>query len=185
MYVILEVLLKRCPFFDEMDEIYGTRTNINPPYLHDSSISIESIMEDIQLQNSEEYDMPGQIEQEIGVTMSSRNTVQSHTSTNKNKRKSSESTGLEILGQTALLRFEVQQGELELSKEKWEDEKRRRDSQYELDLKKFDHEQKMDMERIELEKTRLKKSPHHQLQITLPYLLENSQFHQTQICIEL
>lgn len=37
MLYISEYILKKCPLFDLLDEIYGTRASVSPPFLHETN----------------------------------------------------------------------------------------------------------------------------------------------------
>lgn len=63
---------------------------------------------------------------------------------------------MDLLAETAKLRFKVQDEELKLSKEKWEYEKTIRKDDLDLMTKKFEHEKLMDERRLKIEEDKLK-----------------------------
>jgi hypothetical protein len=142
--------LRICPLFDELDEIFGTRASITPPYVHDSEVEVSNGVS--QLENEMEFpvdEMPQDIIQENSSKKSDPHVP------SKSKKRGSDETGLDILAKTAQLRFQIQNGELDLSKEKWQYEKQRRENMDDLEQRKFEHEKFMAEQRMDLERKKV------------------------------
>jgi hypothetical protein len=163
--ICIATLLKMCPYFDELDEVYGSKVNLVPPFTHDSMmtspISSKQAAEEVHGSSSldgdsEDVGSSQFVPQRSSGTSEEETTAEKATERRKKvKRKSPMKTGITALALTAKLRFEVQREEIDLAKEKWEDEKRRRDSSYELELQKFDHEKYATDRKMALEEKKL------------------------------
>lgn len=71
------------------------------------------------------------------------------------KRKNPSDPSISILAKAAEIRLQNQKDEIELSREKWEDEKRMRGLQYDLEVRKFEEDQRVNDRRLEMEERRL------------------------------
>lgn len=160
-------LLNMCPLFDELDEIYGEKATFDPPHLHDSSSGTlqaqwwSDFGRDDEL-NAEDEEIP---ETEINVdveTVSQKPSTPGKliannlTSARKDlgKRKHADS-GISALAEASIIRTELQKQEIILARDKWEEEKRLKNLEYELKLRQYEDEQKLQERKLALEELKL------------------------------
>jgi hypothetical protein len=125
--------LKMCPHFDLLDEIYGTKASIIPPFIYDTSSSQVPPVD-------EESQMQGTIDDSTQPRIS---TVEQREKSAYQKPKGGSVPGLTALAESNKIRCEFQFAEFELNREKIEDEKRRRDQQNELEKAKFEFDKEI------------------------------------------
>ncbi|OXA37281.1 hypothetical protein Fcan01_27965 [Folsomia candida] len=164
---VKRTLLNMCPLFDELDEIYGEKATFDPPHLHDSSSgtlqaqSWSDFGRDDEL-NAEDEEIP---ETEINVdveTVSQKPSTPGKliannlTSARKDlgKRKHADS-GISALAEASIIRTELQKQEIILARDKWEEEKRLKNLEYELKLRQYEDEQKLQERKLALEELKL------------------------------
>lgn len=160
----IELLEQRCPLFSELDEIFGEKTSIVPPYLHESSTNTQDHSQIIEVESvvpSGTVNLAScvtEVEDEDVTIMTDDNAVPRAPSKEKpipKKRRIQQNAGITALARTAELRFEIQKEELELAKVKWEDEKLHRSLMYEIEVQKLEHEKALAEKRIRLEEKKL------------------------------
>lgn len=142
-----------CPYFDELDEIFGTKISMKPPFIHDSLDSLLDLEEEPHVHDSEAVSVSSIaeiIDEEVVLPVASTKTSKTY-----KERKNSVVSGMTALAETAQLRFAIQKEEVELSKLKWEDEKERRSSEYNLQMQKFQFKKEVTERRLQLEEKKL------------------------------
>lgn len=153
-------MLKRCPHFEKLDEIFGNKLNIAPPYLHDSSkIGDEDHV--ITTLNTPDWTLNSTIfSEETSVPESSEHSVtveETQQSKLVRKRKLAPQTGSSMLERCVEIRIELQKEQLALEKEKWQYEKIRNDERYDLEVKKMEQDREIEERKLDLEQQRINK----------------------------
>ncbi|CAL8109573.1 unnamed protein product [Orchesella dallaii] len=148
-------LRKMCPFFDKLDEVFGSRSSISPPVVHDSAGPRSHVCNPQDEPNSQFEST----EEEPPSTIPTPNTPLPPSTipkidTTTKKRKNSES-GMEALASTAKLKFEFQKEELLLKKDKWVQEKESKESEIQLLRDKFEFEKVVAERKLALEERRI------------------------------
>jgi len=158
----LDVILKRCPHYEILNEIYGERLNINPPFVFDSSSSqsqIQGIPTDSPPERSSQCDLD--LDSSIHVT--SRDTVEETSSREEKQipkerkrkyRSPTASSGSNALSNLCRTRLDIHAEELEFSKTKWENEKLTAEKNSDLEREKFLFSKQIELKRLKLENKR-------------------------------
>ncbi|CAL8134472.1 unnamed protein product [Orchesella dallaii] len=146
---VLGILRKRCPFFDDLEEIFGSRSSIKPPSLHDSLCPDEELKD---VDGISETVLEGISHNEGKDT--DQLTAQKVPHLGTRKRKQPES-GMEKLASTAMFRFEVQQKELEVKMVELEQVKALQESKGLFEREKFEFDKLMAQKKHELDEKRL------------------------------
>jgi len=153
-----DVLLKRCPHFDLLDEIYGDRLKVNPPFVMDSA-NDDPFSEPcgIHQGNPETIsaeDSTKDVPESQPLTTDTSPSTKSHSKgkiSERKKRRIEANTGTKALSDLVQIKFDMHDAELTFNKEKWEHEKRRLDETYLMEQQKFDFEKEMQLKRLALE----------------------------------
>jgi hypothetical protein len=150
-------LLRKCPLFDELDEIYGERANFVPPHLHDSAESpvVNNTQEIIQEEANDDH---SDLDPDINIS-----TAKTYETTDKGlpsssllgKRKQKVDSGISALAETVKLRYEMQKEEVSLQREKWIDEKARKDHQEFFQQQQYEDQHKFEERKLQLEERRI------------------------------
>lgn len=146
-------MLSRCPFFDDLDEIFGDKAKFDPPHLSDSSSSVIQEAQDSEQVVVDEDDQTEQEDVDEPELILSR---KKSSPSVLGKRPHKVDSGIAALAETTKLRMDVQKGELDLAREKCADEKRRKDNQEQIDLLKFENEKLVQTKKLELEEMKIR-----------------------------
>jgi len=146
-----------CPLFDKLDEIYGTRSSISPPSVHDSAaIEIEiSSTHSSPLNQNEGLSFDDNNMEADPYILTSKDGATCDTSSKNRKRKQGSESGLEALASTAKLRFEAHQDELSFKRQKLDLEKTKHEADTLLQREKFEYEKSVNERKLTLEEKKL------------------------------
>lgn len=145
-----------CPLFLELDEIYGEKINFQPPHVHDSSLDLEiNITASVEDEDSQIPEVPGPDSTETSAQKFTSALPKSFPQKSLLGKRRQPDSGMTALAEAAKFRFEIQKEELALSREKWEDDKKRKDQDHSMKLEQMEASQTAENKRLELEKVKM------------------------------
>lgn len=149
--------------FEELDEVYGSKASVNPPFLLDTAkedweIELDTSDHDTEettnpLAGSESSQAQGQASTEPDAPDFPKKDFNSKKPSLKRKQKPEPE--FSKLASISEMRFQLQQSEMELQKEKWEEEKRRQDAEKDLAWARFEHEKEVADKKLKLEEKKI------------------------------
>jgi len=167
-YLFTGVILKQCPHFEKLHEIYGERLSINPPFVFDSSAS-ESQNIASSKEKEHEDEMSIHMDEESAASISANDDVMEFGSdltksdqrtTLKNRKRKSRSpvpsSGSKALSQLCKTKLDMHAEELQFSKAKWESEKMIAETNAVLERERFLFSKEIEEQRLQLEQQRVK-----------------------------
>lgn len=178
--------MKKCPLFDILDEIYGTRASVNPPFIHETQGEYDDEQQDgaaaepsdplgndkDELLDITEYGIThSEIEVEIGTENNTLDEVGTAPSVQKSgtfdsvnrKRKPPVMTSMGLMAEASKQRSDLAVHRLQFEKETF-DRKEKMDMQA-LDLQKEDFLLKKEIELGKLDIERQKNQTFHEVEM--------------------
>ncbi|OXA58648.1 hypothetical protein Fcan01_08027 [Folsomia candida] len=148
-----DTIKQMCPHFDTLDEIFGEKLSINPPFTLDSSEINNDSGQQVPADNF--FDLNDHLTNVQEVGPSQDNPI-IRIGTKRKSRSPIPSSGSKALSDLIIMRQEMHKADIEFQREKWDFDKHQKELQLELQKQQFEVEKEVKFKQFELEQEKIR-----------------------------